>query len=272
MEDSINIFIDWGVRITGALLILAAGWMIGNWTGKRIRNIKKLDDMLGGFLGGLAKYAILSVSLITVLAQFGVQTTSLIAVLGTAGLAIGLALQGTLSNVASGVMLLILRPFKVGDYIQFGADGGTVKELGLFTTELSTPDNVAIFAPNSAIFNAQIYNYSRHGQRRQDIVAGISYDDDIGKAIAIIQKVLDSEDRVLTTKGKEPMVVTSGMGESSIELTLRFWCKSDDYWTLKWDLTKAVKEALVKGGITIPFPTRTLQITREGETVKKAAA
>ena len=193
-----------------------------------------------------------------VLGQFGVQTASLIAVLGAAGLAIGLALQGTLSNIAAGVMMLILRPFNVGDYIDFDGVGGTVKALGLFGTELATPDNVYIFAPNSKVWSATLYNYSRNNQRRMDIDFGIGYGEDIGKALKVIQKLLDKEERLVTTEEKKPTVMTGGLGASSVDLKARFWCKSSDYWALKWDLTKAIKEALDKEGIDIPFPTRTI--------------
>ncbi len=258
MTMDMEVFLEYGMRLLSGILVLGAGWIIGKYTQKSIANLKALDETLGSFLGGFAKYAIFIFAGVIVLGQFGVQTASLIAVLGAAGLAIGLALQGTLSNIAAGVMMLILRPFNVGDYIDFGGTGGTVKSLGLFGTELSTPDNVYIFAPNSAIWGSTLYNYSRNTQRRMDINLGISYNDDIGKALKTIQKVLDSEERLVTTEGKEPAVMTSNLGSSSVDLIARFWCKSSDYWNLKWDLTKALKEALDKDGITIPFPTQTV--------------
>jgi len=189
MEEHMEFFIEWGMRILGAVAILIAGWVIGNWASKRVHKLPKLDPMLSTFLGGLLKYSILAVAVVAVLGQFGVQTASLLAVLGAAGLAIGLALQGTLSNVAAGVMLLILRPFNVGDYVEFNGNGGKVKALGLFTTELATPDNIAIYAPNSAIWSAEIYNYSKHPIRRQDIAAGISNNEDIEKALSTIRAV-----------------------------------------------------------------------------------
>ncbi|MCB9990501.1 MAG: mechanosensitive ion channel [Rhodospirillales bacterium] len=263
-----------GLRVLSAALIMIAGWMIGNWISKRITSIKKLDETLGSFLGGLAKYAVLAVALITVLGQFGVETASLLAVLGGAALAIGLALQGTLSNVAAGTMMLILRPFKVGDFITFGGTSGTVKSLGLFGTELATPDNVYIFAPNSQIWGNDIFNYTRNLHRRQDINLGISYDDDIGKALKVVQKILEKDERVLQSPDdKKPMVMTSNMGAYSIDMIARFWCSKDDYWDLKWDLTKAIKEALDKEGITIPFPTQ-IEIQRKDDapaSKKKAA-
>ena len=269
--ENIDLLVVWGMRLISALLILIAGWVIGNWISKRIKNVKKLDPMLSSFLGGLGKYAVLAIALVTVLGQFGVQTASLLAVLGAAGLAIGLALQGTLSNVAAGVMLLILRPFNVGDFIEFGGNGGTVKSVGLFSTELSTPGNVAIFAPNSAIWNDEIYNYSRYPVRRQDINAGISYSDDISKALQVVRKVLDDNALILKTEGQMPEVMTSAMGASSVDLIIRFWTKSEDFWKAKWEVTKQVKEALDKEGITIPFPTRTIEMIDKTQAAKKAA-
>lgn len=269
--DPVDYVIEWGLRLLGAALIVGAGWTIGNWIGNRIVGIERLDATLRSFLGGFAKYTIFIVSIITVIGLFGIPMASLLAVMGAAGLAIGLALQGTLSNVAAGVMILILRPFNVGDYITFGSNGGTVKTLGLFGTELATPDNVYIFAPNSTIWGSDIYNYSRNGERRQDLNVGISYNDDIGKAIAVIQKVLGAEGRLLKDGDKAPQVLTSNMGDFSVDLIVRFWSASSDFWDLKWDLTKAIKEALDKEGITIPFPTRTVEVIG-GDDVAKAAA
>ena len=268
----IEIITYWGIRIITAIAILIAGWVIGNWTSGRIKNLKKLDDTLKSFLGGLAKYAILAIALVAVLGQLGVQTASLLAVLGAAGLAIGLALQGTLSNVAAGVMLLILRPFSVGDYIDAGGISGTVKSLGLFVTELSTPDNVQIFAPNSQVWSSAIANYSHNKQRRIDIVNGISYGDDIDKAIKSIKTIVEKDKRLVTSKGKEPVYFVSALGDSAVNITARFWVAGSDYWAVTWDLTKATKEGLDKSGITIPFPTTTLDISAEAsEALKKAA-
>jgi small conductance mechanosensitive channel len=264
MEENMSIAMEMSLRVLSAVIILGAGWIIGKFAYKAIHNYNKFDETLSSFLGGIAKYAVFAFAVVIALGQFGFQTASLIAILGAAGLAIGLAMQGTLSNIAAGVMLLILRPFNVGDYIIYGEHGGTVKSLGLFATELVTPDNVFVFAPNSQVWGSELYNYSRNQQRRQDLNVGISYSDDIDKAMKTIQKVLDKEDRLVRTEGKEPQILTSNMGEFSIDLIVRFWCKAEDYWNLKWDLTKAIKETLEKDGITIPFPTRTV-IQQDGE-------
>ncbi|MEM7679379.1 MAG: mechanosensitive ion channel domain-containing protein [Pseudomonadota bacterium] len=275
-QDTINtsftLFLDYGTRLVSALLVLIAGWIIGNKARSSIYKIKKLDSTLKSFLGGLAKYIILAVALVTVLGQFGVQTASLLAVLGAAGLAIGLALQGTLSNVASGVMLLILRPFNVGDYVEASGIGGSVKDLGLFTTELSTPDNVYIAVPNSRIWNSEIKNYSRNNQRRQDIVMGISYDDDIEKAFKTLTKVVNKEKRLVTTKEKKPQIMVSSYGDSSVNITVRVWSATKDFWDVKFDLNKALKEALDSDGITIPFPTRTIEYAEPPKATAKKPA
>lgn len=255
-----------------AILTLIAGWLIGKWVSRTIRKIEKLDDTLKTFLGGLAKYAIFAIALITVLTQFGVQMATLLAVLGAAGLAIGLALQGTLSNVAAGVMLLILRPFNVGDFINAGGNiAGTVKTLGLFGTEMATAENVYIFVPNSKIWNTDIQNFSRNKTRRQDLVFGISYNDDINKAFKTIEKVIAKENRLSDVKGKEPQIMVGALGESSVDITLRIWSNSSDYGQVRWDLMKAIKEALDKDGITIPYPTRTVEYLGEPKSAKKAA-
>ena len=259
VSNGVSLFTIWGMRVLSAVLILIAGWVIGNYAKKMIRNIKKLDATLKSFLGGFAKYTIFFVSIIAVLGQFGVQTASLLAVLGAAGLAIGLALQGTLSNVASGVMLLILRPFNVGDYIEAGGIAGTVKDLGLFTTEFATPDNIFISAPNSQVWSSEIRNYNRNKQRRMDLTIGISYGDDINKAAKTIEKVLAKEKRLVKTTGKEPVIAVMGLGDFSVDIKVRYWTATSDFWETQWDLTKAIKEALDKDGISIPFPTTTIE-------------
>lgn len=272
MEDMVQMGIEWGMRILSALLILIAGWLLGKMAQRRIQNIAKIDKTLSSFLGGFAKYSILAVALVAVLGQFGVQTASFLAVLGAAGLAIGLALQGTLSNVAAGMMLLLLRPFNVGDYIQYGSTGGTVQALNLFGTELATPDNVFIYAPNKDIWNSTIFNYSRHDTRRHDFVFGISYSDSIDKAFEIVNGIIEKEDRILREEGKEPMMMVDEMAQSSINIRVRVWCKADDYWDLKWDMTRALKESLEDGGITIPFPTRTIEIVGDDKSGAARAA
>ncbi len=253
-------FISMGINVIIALAILFAGWTLGKQASNTIHRINKLDGTLKTFLGGASKYTIFAISIIMVLQQFGVQTASLIAVLGAAGLAIGLALQGTLSNVAAGVMLLLLRPFNVGDFISCGGTTGTVKSLGLFASELSTPENIYIFVPNSQLWNADIQNFSRNTTRRQDIVFGISYADDINKAFKTIEKAIAKDERISQVKDKEPMIMVTNLGDSSVDITLRIWANTSDTFKLKVETIKAVKEALDKDGISIPFPTRTIEM------------
>jgi len=190
--------------------------------------------------------------------MMGIQMASVLTIMGAAGLAVGLALQGTLSNVAAGVMLLIFRPFKVGDYVDAGGTAGTIESIGLFATKLNTPDNIHIIVPNSGIYGGIIKNFSHYETRRNDILVGVSYDDDIGLAMETIKSVLDAEDRVL----KDPayMVAVSELGDSSVNITVRPWCKVTDYWALRFDLTRTFKERLEAAGCSIPYPQRDVHL------------
>lgn len=268
-SELVTLALLWGGRFVTAIIILIVAWIIGGWLRGRIDKIKKIDETLRSFLGGLIKYGIMVVAIVTIISLFGIPMASLLAVLGAAGLAIGLALQGTLSNVAAGVMLLILRPFSVGDYIDYG-QGGTVKSLGLFGTELAMADNVYVFTPNSEIWGHTIRNYSRNLHRRQDVLVGISYFDDINKAFKVIGAVLDGEERLIRTEEKKPQVMVDSLGDFSVNLIVRFWSLSSDFWELRWDMTKAIKEALDKEGITIPFPTQMeMSINPDGKGIKR---
>jgi small conductance mechanosensitive channel len=175
--------------------------------------------------------------------------------LGAAGLAIGLALQGTLSNLAAGVMLLLFRPFRVGHFVEIAGQAGTVKEVGLFTTELATPDNVQIIVPNGDVWGTAVTNFSAHDTRRVDLVAGISYNDDIGAAMDVLKRAIDGEPRIL--RDPEPFMAVTNLGDFSVDITLRLWCKSSDYWGVKFDMTRRIKEDFDKNGVDIPFPTQT---------------
>ena len=247
----INVFID-------AAIMLAAVWLSG-FVGKQLRSLGKqyeeLDETLFGFLASLARYTILIFATIFVLARFGVQTTSLVALVGAAGLAIGLALQGTLSNLAAGVMLLGFRPFKVGDYITAAGQSGTAKVIGLFTVELVTPDNIQVIVPNRDIWSSSIKNYSIYDTRRAQWVFGVSYDSDLKKAETILRKLIEKDER--SHEDPAPFVKVTNLGDSSVDFTVRVWCDRSDYWEFKCDMTRAVKEAFDKGGVDIPYPTIT---------------
>lgn len=246
----------YGLSVVGAIVILVVGWLAANIVRSGIdhalRRVKACDDTLRHFITAAAKYAILVVVGVMVLEKFGVQTASLVAVIGAAGLAIGLALQGTLQNVAAGVMLLAFRPFKVGDYIEAGGLAGTVKMLSLFVTELATPDNVKIIAPNSELWNKPIRNYSANPTRRLDIVIGVAYSDDIDKGLEALKTLAESDARVHADPA--PQVMVTSLSASSVDLTLRIWMDAADYWPVKFDLTKAAKERIEAAGLSIPFP------------------
>ncbi|MGH0034110.1 MAG: mechanosensitive ion channel family protein [Myxococcota bacterium] len=269
IDKGINTLVEllstWGVSVLGALALL----IVGLWVAKRVRNMTaksmtraKVDESLIPFVSGITYYLALAVVLIAVLNLFGIETTSLIAVLGAAGLAVGLALQGTLSNFSAGVMLLIFRPFKKGDFVDAGGTKGTVVEIGVFSTSLKTPDNVGIIVPNSAIFGSTISNYNAYETRRNDMVVGIGYGDDIDKAFEIIRSVLAGDDRVLADP--EPAVFVANLGDSSVDIAVRPWCRAEDYWGLRGDLTKQFKEAIEAGGCSIPFPQRDIHVFNNG--------
>jgi small conductance mechanosensitive channel len=260
----ISLLTEYGLNVIGALVILIFGWVVSKWLYamvlKAFSRSEKIDPMLQGFFGSLAKYLVLIFTGLMVLSQFGVQTASLIAVLGVAGLAIGLALQGTLSNMAAGVMILMFRPFKVGDYVELAGHAGTIKTVSLFVTEMSSPDNVQIIVPNSQVWGSSVKNYSFHETRRVDIALGISYEDDIDKAVSAIDQTINSDGRVL----KEPatMVAVSELADSSVNFTIRVWCETGDYWPLKFDLTRALKEKMDSEEISIPYPQQTVHMVQ----------
>jgi len=266
-ELVVGIITTYGLSVIGAIAILIVGWIAAGWARGAVRKglnrIDAVDDMLAGFFASLVRYGILVFVVIAVLDQFSVETTSLVAVFGAAGLAIGLALQGALSNVAAGVMLLLFRPFKVGDYIDGGGIAGTVKAVNLFTTEFATPDNVKIIAPNSQLWGSAISNFSANPTWRVDFVFGISYEDDIDKAMATIQSLAAADERI--NKDPEPMVVVGELGTSSVDLITRVWCDAGDYWGVKFDLTKAVKQTFDKESISFPFPQTDVHLYKAAE-------
>ncbi|MEX3010294.1 mechanosensitive ion channel family protein [Hoeflea sp. TYP-13] len=239
-----------------ALIFLVIGYMAAGWVSRMIRKRvladPNLDDTLGVFFASIAKWLILAVVVIAVLQVFGFQATSLVAVLGAATLAIGLALQGTLQDIAAGVMIVIFRPFKLGQYVDIAGTAGTVKNLNLFVTELVTPDNVQIVVPNGKVWGSIITNYSANDTRRVDITFGIDYGDDADKAMDIILKCAGEDKRV--HGNPEPWVRVVNLGDSSVDITTRLWCNAADYWDLKFAMTKTVKEAFDKEGISIPYP------------------
>ncbi len=250
--------VDMIINIASAIGIAVAAIWVSGLVRNRIERASELherfDPTLANFLGSVARWAILALAGIFILSRFGIETTSLAAIVGAAGIAIGLALQGSLSNLAAGVLLVAFRPFKVGHYISTAGQSGTVDAVTLFTTELTTPDNVKIIVPNGDVFSSAIINYSHYDTRRCDLVFGVSYDSDLKKAEKIIRDCIRADARA--HEEPEPFVMVTNLGDSSVDFTVRVWCNSDDYWNMKFDLTRAVKDAFDKGKIDIPFPTR----------------
>ena len=255
LNTVVNLVGSWGLKVLGAIAVL----VIGRWVARRLRTVmirvltaREIDATLVPFLAGIVHYLIVAFVAVAALGMVGVQTASMVAVLGAAGLAVGLALQGTLSNFAAGVMLLVFRPFKVGDYVEAGGTAGSVEAVGLFSTTLNTPDNVKIIVPNGAVFGSTIKNYAANDTRRNDMVVGISYDDDIGLALKTIHGLLDADERVL--KDPAPVVAVSELGDSSVNIVVRPWCAKGDYWGLRFDLLRSFKEQLEAAGCSIPYP------------------
>ena len=266
IESIIAIGVDYGVDIVGAIVMLVVGWTIAGWVRRGVRHAlerePRMDETLKPFLAKLVWYLIMIFVMVAVLNQFGVQTTSLIAVLGAAGLAIGLALQGTLANIASGVMLLFLRPFNIGDYVDAAGIAGTVVEIGLFNTEIKTNIGLCLIVPNSTIWASPITNFSRNPTRRFDLSVGIGYDDDVDGALALLAGLLDGDGRVLDDP--ESLVVVHELGDSAVIIKLQGWTKAGDYWNTVWDLNKAIKIDLQAAGYSIPFPQRDIHIVSGG--------
>jgi small conductance mechanosensitive channel len=249
-------------RIVAALLILVVGYIVARWAAAAISRIlskkEKFDPMLLPVVGAVVRYAILIFVFIAALAQLGVQTTSVLAVLGAAGLAIGLALQGTLSNIAAGMMLLWLRPFGVGDFVETSSVAGTVREVGLFVTHIDSFDGIYRFVPNSELWNTTLINYSRNPSRMTNMEIGISYAADIETAKQIMLDLAQSDARVL--KDPAPVVFVDVLGDSAVVLRYRVWIGNADYWATQRYLLEETKRRLDAAGIEIPFPQRVVHM------------
>ncbi|MBK6487168.1 MAG: mechanosensitive ion channel [Gemmatimonadetes bacterium] len=255
---------EYGLRVVAAILIL----VVGLWLARKVQTLsvaalekRGTDATLVGFLSSLVYGAFVVFIVIAAVGKLGVQTTSFVAVIGAAGLAVGLALQGSLSNFASGVLLIIFKPFKAGDLIKAGGETGTVVVVGILTTELKTPDNVQIIMPNSAVMGGSITNIFAHPTRRVDMTVGVGYGDDLNKAKQVIERLLAEDDRVL--KDPPAVVAVANLGDSSVDFVVRPWVNSSDYFGVKFDFTKAVKEAFDAEGISIPFPQRDVHVFTE---------
>jgi len=270
-ETITAIVIPWAIKIFFALVI----FIVGKILAKSITNLVRkgmrksgMDEALIKFLGGLV-YAVLLVAVILAAVDtLGVKVTSLLAIVGAAGLAVGLALKDSLANFAAGVMIMIFRPFKIGDFVTTGGVAGVVDEIGLFCVLMHTPDNQRIIIPNSAVFGNTITNTSALPTRRIDLVMGISYDDNIGTAKKIIEDIIAADERILDDPA--PVIAVSELADSSVNLVVRPWVKSEDYWPTRFDLLETIKVKLEEGGISIPFPQRDVHIYNE-ETASQSA-
>lgn len=243
-----------------AILILVAGFLLGRWADNRISGLSKryarLDDTLFTFLGNISRYAVLTFTVLFVLNTFGIQTTSIVAVIGAAGLAVGLALQGTLSNVAAGVMIIVFRPFKLGDFVQVSSTSGTVKSINLNFIELATADNLQIIVPNAKVWGNTITNYSVYPTRRAEWTFGVGYASDLSQVEGVIREVLAADTRSM--EDPAPFVQVSALNDSSVDFLVRCWVSRADFFNYKNDITRRMKEAFDANGIDIPFPTRTM--------------
>lgn len=262
LRSIMPLLIQYGLKLAGALLILIVGYTLAGWLGKKVKKIflklENIDNTFAPVMGNVTKVIIIIITLLAVLNQFGIQTTSIIAVLGAAGLAVGLALQGTLSNVASGVMLLLFRPFKVGDVVKVNGNVCIVQEIGLFLSRFNTPDNINIFLPNSNIWGSEIQNYSQNELRRNDLIVGIGYADDINRAFAASSDELNNDVRILTEPA--PLIAVESLGASSVNILIRYWTASPDFFQTKLDFNKKIKERFDAEKISIPFPQRDVHL------------
>jgi small conductance mechanosensitive channel len=264
IENTMAIISTYGLKVVGAIVVLIVGRIVAGAVRRGVKRVMKrsnADATLIPFTSSLAYYLVIAFVVIAVLGVFGIPTASFVAVLGAAGLAVGLALQGTLSNFAAGVMLLVFRPFKVGDLVEVGGELGKISSISIFTTTMNSLDNKVIIQPNSQVFSGTIVNYDGNDTRRVDMVMGISYDDDIGVAIDTIQKIVTAHPKVLAEP--EVQIAVSNLGDSSVDLIVRPWCPPADYWTVYFDLTRQMKEGLEAAGCSIPYPQRDVHLYQQ---------
>ncbi|MBU2105271.1 MAG: mechanosensitive ion channel [Alphaproteobacteria bacterium] len=251
-----SLIVSYAFSAVGAVLLLIVGYVASGIAKRSVYSglgqINGFDETLRGFFAKLARYAVLVLVIVMVLGQFGVQTASIIAAIGAIGLAIGLALQGTLQNIAAGIMLLALRPLRVGEYVEAGGVSGTIEEIGLFATRLKALDGLYVLAPNSTLWNVPVINYSRNALRRNDLTIGIGYSDDIDLAQKVMLDLAQGEARILGEP--EPTTFVSELGDSAVSVTLRYWTSTSDFFATKLDMTKAAKLGFDRVGISIPFP------------------
>lgn len=261
IDQLAQVITAYGLKVIGAIAVLIVGRMIAGGIRRgvtRVMTNRGIDATLVPFIAGMVYWLVMAMVVVAVLQAFGVNAAGLVAVLGAAGLAVGLALQGTLANFASGVMLLIFRPFGVGDLIDAGGTEGIVESIGLFATTLNSLDNVRIVVPNGEVYGKTIKNYSANDLRRVDLVMGVSYDDDLGVAKDAITRIVTADPRVLADPAPDIEVIE--LGGSSVDFVVRPWVKTDDYWPARFALTRALKEGIEASGCSFPYPQRDVHL------------
>lgn len=263
-EIDMELVISYVTRAGGGLAVLLIGVIIAGWSGRLVRkafSARNFDVTLGSFIASTVRYALIAMTLLSCLSLFGIETTSFAAVVGALGLAVGLALQGTLGNLAAGLLLIGFRPFKVGDFVKTGGESGTVEEITLFTTILRSVDNRSIIVPNGPVFNGTIENVTAKPIRRVDVAVGVDYSADLKKTREVLQTVYQGLDKVVA-EPTAPAVVLTGLGASSVDWAIRVWCRTEDYWGLREQLLERTKNQLDAAGIGIPFPQMDVHLSR----------
>ena len=243
------------INLVLALVIYLIGtWVAGLITGfaNKVMELRNVDEVLRGFLNSILAVVLKFIVILIAIEQLGIDTTSLLALLGAAGLAVGLALKDSLANFAAGVLLILFKPFKIGDYIEAGGTAGVVEQITVFSTVCRSGDNKEIIVPNGQIYSGTIVNYSAKPTRRIDLVIGIGYDDDIKKARDLLKDILDKDERIL--EDPEPVIAVNELADSSINFVVRPWVKSGDYWAVKWHLLETIKLTFDENGVSIPYP------------------
>ena len=256
----------YGLKVLAAIIILIVGRIASKLISSGVEKamIKaRVDKTLAGFTRGLSNILLMVVVIIAALSRLGVDTKSFITILGAAGLAVGFALQGSLSNFAAGIMLITFKPFKVGDFVEAGGQKGVVREIHIFNTMLDSPDNVRVIIPNGQVTGGNILNYTVNGTRRVDLVIGVSYEDDLQKAEIVMKGILAEDKRVLPEP--ESVVAVSELGDSSVNFVVRPWVRAADYWDVYFDLTAKIKTTLDENGISIPYPQRVVHLNNTNE-------
>lgn len=264
IQIALDLGASYALKVVLALAVFLIGKRVARWLTNLVTKAMSRNDVdaeLIGFLDSLLYWGLFAVVIIAALGQLGVQTASFIAILGAAGLAIGLALQGSLSNFAAGVLIILLRPFKVGEFVDLAGVSGKVQSIKIFTTELRTGDNKCVIIPNARVLDSNIVNHSSTGTRRVDLVFGIGYDDDIDHARKVLSEIVEKDSRILDKPATQ--ISVSQLADSSVNFVVRPWVKTDDYWAVLMDMNEQVKKAFDKAGISIPFPQRTITVVNE---------